>query len=155
MDIGDAGSRDHVRSLSLLSKLGVLAYQRRLAHAFRKAQKGQIEAADASARSVAKWVKVSGDQERVRAGMGWPYEQARVGAFKAARAYQFSSARPFLFLYGTRKPFMFHSSAWVAKVNATPGCQAHALDGGHWFMRGATQDRCQALVRDWLASSQP
>jgi pimeloyl-ACP methyl ester carboxylesterase len=56
---------------------------------------------------------------------------------------------PTLFVYGRRKPFMFHSQAWVDALNATPGCKAVGLDSGHWVMR-QQPDAFNAHVRAWL-----
>jgi cis-3-alkyl-4-acyloxetan-2-one decarboxylase len=151
MDIGDAGSAEHVRSLSLFGKLGVVAYQRRLANLFRRAQRQPSDALDHAARQVATWIGVGGDRNRVRAAMGWPYEQTRIGGFKASKRLQFSAQRPLLFLYGKRKPFMFHSPVWATSVARTAGCQVHGLEAGHWVMHGPAQAECHRLVRAWLA----
>ena len=41
---------------------------------------------------------------------------------------------PVLFLYGGRKPVMFHSERWL-KIVAETGGQSICVDGaGHWFM---------------------
>lgn len=41
---------------------------------------------------------------------------------------------PMLYVFGERKPFMFHSSAWVERVAAGPGNRVVGLPSGHWIM---------------------
>ena len=41
---------------------------------------------------------------------------------------------PLLYVYGQRKPFMFHSQAWLDELNAKLGSRAMGLPTGHWVM---------------------
>ena len=59
-------------------------------------------------------------------------------------------ACPLLFIYGRRKPFMFHSPAWEAGVAAQRGCEVIAMDTGHWVMREEPAAVNEAILR-WLA----
>ena len=56
---------------------------------------------------------------------------------------------PVLYIYGTRKPFMFHSPQWLADLSTRPGCAVQAFATGHWVMLQQSQafNRC---VLDWL-----
>ena len=56
-----------------------------------------------------------------------------------------------LFIYGKRKPFMFHSSGWAAEVAAMPGSRALAFDTGHWVMVAEPEEFNRA-VSEWLAA---
>ena len=56
---------------------------------------------------------------------------------------------PMLFMYGTKKPIMFHSQKCVDTLNATPGSKAVAIQGGHWFMISKHQQTVQ-LMKDFL-----
>jgi pimeloyl-ACP methyl ester carboxylesterase len=56
---------------------------------------------------------------------------------------------PGLYVYGRRKPFMFHTSRWVRQLNRTTGCAAHSLDTGHWVMRQKPAE-FNAILKDWL-----
>ena len=56
---------------------------------------------------------------------------------------------PTLFVYGSRKPFMFHSPAWLAAVQATPQGQVMALKTGHWVTHQAPVAFNDAALR-WL-----
>ncbi|MCA9571181.1 MAG: hypothetical protein KC656_25250, partial [Myxococcales bacterium] len=76
--------------------------------------------------------------ERATARMGWPYRMAWRALLR--RRYRKSLVRrfrpelPVLFLYGTRKPFMFHSRWWIEALEANPDCRVQAVDAGHWLM---------------------
>ena len=152
MDIGDARSPEHERSLSTIARLGVVAYQWPLQYAFSQARAGRVSMGDAMARSVARLVGVPGDPTRVRARMGWPYWLRFNGGLEGMRGLLPSAQMPMLFLYGRRKPFNFHSETWAKQVAAIPGCEVHGLDGGHWVMLGATQEETQRIVLRWLGS---
>jgi cis-3-alkyl-4-acyloxetan-2-one decarboxylase len=58
---------------------------------------------------------------------------------------------PMLFLYGEKKPFMFHSHAWADELAAKPGNRVIAFPTGHWIMVSRRQAFNQALL-DWLRS---
>lgn len=92
------------------------------------------------------------------ADMGWqmnyPYAMQWFGSFGGlkgvARVGKFlGEDMPTLFIYGRRKPFMFHSSQWAENLARKPGCAAHGLETGHWVMR-QQPEAFNALVVDWL-----
>jgi pimeloyl-ACP methyl ester carboxylesterase len=144
VDIGDAGSRRHVAELSAAAKAMSIGYQLWLALAWRIG--GGI--GNAMARWMARRARARSDFERITANMGWPYDQQWLrGGFRNAQLFR--PACPMLFLYGTRKPFMFHSSGWAEEVAARPGSAVLALPTGHWVMRDA-RAQFNAAVLDWL-----
>lgn len=53
---------------------------------------------------------------------------------------------PLLFVYGKKKPFMFHSASWIDHVRKTGG-EVVGLATGHWVMRDAT---FLDVLRKWL-----
>lgn len=57
---------------------------------------------------------------------------------------------PVLFVYGARKPLMFHTARWLEIVEAGGGKHA-SIDAGHWFMQ-THPEALNPLVADWLAS---
>jgi pimeloyl-ACP methyl ester carboxylesterase len=59
---------------------------------------------------------------------------------------------PMLFMYGERKPIMFHSRAWAERVAAQAGNRVIAFRTGHWIM---VQQPAQfnAALLDWLAET--
>ena len=88
----------------------------------------------------------------VHGGMNYPYAMAWFGAaggLRGARPVQ-ALAQPMLYVYGRRKPFMFHSPEWLAALQAAPGSAAVGLRTGHWVM-GDAPEAFHATVRAWLA----
>ena len=57
---------------------------------------------------------------------------------------------PVLFLWGERKPMMFHSKKWL-KIVADSGGRAEGIPGaGHWFME-THPDLVNERLRNWFA----
>jgi pimeloyl-ACP methyl ester carboxylesterase len=59
------------------------------------------------------------------------------------------TARPMLYIYGKRKPFMFHSDRWLEKISAYPGSRVEGFDTGHWVM-SSKPAQFNALLKAWL-----
>jgi pimeloyl-ACP methyl ester carboxylesterase len=57
-----------------------------------------------------------------------------------------------LYIYGKRKPFMFHSAQWLEKIASFPGSQVEGFDTGHWVM-SAKPEQFNAVLKTWLNSS--
>lgn len=148
VDIGDGGSRAHLEELGW-RKIMVLAYQYWLALAWRIG--GGI--GDAMARAMARLLRCPTDPRTIGAQMGYPYAVRWLGAaggFKGLRA--FDTERPMLFLYGEKKPLMFHSRAWLERMAAREGNRAIAFPTGHWIMVTRRETFNDAL-RKWLAET--
>lgn len=146
VDIGDAGSRAHLRELGLRGQLMTLAYQWWLAVAWRVG--GGV--GDWMARRMASLLRAPAPPARIGAQQGYPYAVRWLGVaggFGGLR--RFEPACPMLYLYGERKPLMFHSRAWVAALQSRPGCRAVGLPAGHWLMRTRTEAFNAAVVA-WL-----
>ncbi|MFO0459901.1 MAG: alpha/beta fold hydrolase, partial [Burkholderiales bacterium] len=101
-------------------------------------------------RRMAAWMRAPAPPEAVRARMNYPYAQAWTGRFRGARPIE--PCWPMLYLYGTRKPFMFHSPEWLERLAATPGCAVHGLRAGHWVMRDRAAE-FESIVEDWLGEA--
>ncbi len=56
---------------------------------------------------------------------------------------------PLLFVYGKRKPFPFHSAAWLDHLERTGG-RVVGLDCGHWVMLDPDFDE---LLSTWLEAT--
>lgn len=147
VDVGDAGSRRNLQELGLKGKALVVAYQFWLAVAWRIGGRS----GDWMARAMAKLARAPGEPALVGARMGYPYyvQWVRRG-YRQARSFR--PTCPMLFIYGRRKPFMFHSSGWAAEVGAAPGNRVLAFDTGHWVMVEQPQRFNQAVI-DWLAAA--
>ena len=147
VDIGDAGSRWHRREIGVRGVAWIVAYQAWLAAAWHIG--GAL--GDRMARWLAAAFRAPADPAAVSAQMGYPYAVQWTGAaggFGQAKTYH--PACPMLFIYGRRKPVMFHSSAWAEAVATRPGSRVLAFDTGHWVMVERPEQFNRA-VADWLA----
>ena len=146
IDIGDAGSPAHVASLTVAAKAMIASYQLWLAAAWRVG--GSV--GDAMTRGMARTVKAPAPPSQVHAGMNYPYDIAWTGSHGSYRDVRsVELACPLLFIYGRRKPFMFHSPTWEAGVAAQAGCEVVTMDTGHWVMREQPAKVNDAILR-WL-----
>ena len=146
VDVGDAGSRRNLQELTARAKALIVAYQLWLAAAWRIG--GPL--GDGMARTMARVAGAPGDPALIGAQMGYPYYVQWLGrGFRRARSFR--PACPMLFIYGRRKPFMFHSSAWAAEVAAVPCNRVLAFDTGHWVMV-AEPGAFNRAVAEWLAA---
>lgn len=146
VDIGDAGSGAHLRSLRFIDKLMIVAYQGWLAIAWRLG--GRM--GDAMTRWMARALRCPSDPAFIGSRMNYPYwQQWAGGGARPATPRKFIPACPILYVYGTKKPFMFHSPAWAETLASRPGCSVLALDTGHWVMSRRPEPFNQALLA-WL-----
>jgi pimeloyl-ACP methyl ester carboxylesterase len=148
VDVGDAGSREHVQSLGFKSKAMVFAYQFWLATAWRIG--GPL--GDGMTRFMARALRCKSDPQYIGACMNYPYY---ITWFKAYGSYDaavyFAPTCPMLFVYGRRKPFMFHSTKWADQLGRQQGSSVLELDTSHWVMVQQPQKFNQA-VDAWLAA---
>jgi cis-3-alkyl-4-acyloxetan-2-one decarboxylase len=148
VDIGDAGSAEYLGSLSIKAKLMIVSYQSWLAIAW--ALGGR--AGDWMTRFMARALRSPSPPAHIGVGMCYPYYirwTGRHGSYQ--RLAQFAPSCPMLFLYGRKKPFMFHSTQWVKALNARPGSRAIELNTAHWLMLEQPA-QFNAAVIDWLAA---
>ncbi|EHR73329.1 putative hydrolase or acyltransferase of alpha/beta superfamily [Burkholderiales bacterium JOSHI_001] len=149
VDVGDAGSGAHAAALPGRAKAFVLGYQLFLALAWGV---GAVAPAlgDRMTRFMARAVKCRSPQASISAQMNYPYFITWFGAhggYRKKLPLKFSC--PVLFLYGSKKPFLFHSQAWAERLAASPGNQVLALRTGHWVMRDAPDEFNRAVLA-WL-----
>jgi pimeloyl-ACP methyl ester carboxylesterase len=144
VDIGDAGSRQNRAELGARGMFMVLAYQIWLALAWRIS--GRI--GDVMARWMARAIGCPTDPRAIGSQMGYPYAMRWLGvAGGLDRLKVFKPHCPMLYLYGERKPFMFHSRAWAESV------AARAFPTGHWIMIERASEFNAALLA-WLAQTE-
>ncbi len=147
VDIGDAGSAAHVRSLGAKAKAMVFGYQSFLALAWFIG--GGL--GDRMARWMARLLRAPAPADQINAAMGYPYFIRWTGAYGGyGSAVPIKAQWPMLFIYGQRKPFQFHSAAFVAALNATPGSAAVGMKTGHWVMKNKPVEFNEAVAA-WLA----
>eukprot|EP01032_Pedospumella_encystans_P025632 gene25632-28962_t len=146
VDVGDHNSGALLRSWSAKEKLSVMGYQVWLALAWKLG--GRI--GTRMTRAMARWLRCPAVPERITHKMNYPYAMqwfGTAGGFKGAAQIQLPM--PLLFVYGERKPFMFHSAKWLEKVAASPGCAVQGLPCGHWVMI-SRPEAFHERVRSWL-----
>ena len=147
VDIGDAGTRAHTRSLTLKAKAMVLAYQLWLAFAWMIG--GRI--GDRMTLWMARIARAPGDPRTIDSRMDYPYYVLWMRAHGGFRdAVRFEPQAPMLFVYGKRKPFLFHTQAWADALAARPGSQVRAFPTGHWVM-SQQPDQFNQVVDAWLS----
>lgn len=148
VDIGDAASTRFRRSLSVKAKLMVVGYQGWLAVAWRIG--GGL--GDRMTRSMARAAKCRADPRFVGSCMNYPYYIRWTGAYGSYKdLVAVAPTCPMLFIYGRRKPFMFHTSEWADALAAGPGNQVLALETRHWVMLDNPREFNQAVLA-WLTT---
>ena len=147
VDIGDAGSRRHRAELGARGMLMVLAYQMWLALAWRIG--GGI--GDAMARWMARAMRCPTDQRSISSQMGYPYALRWLGVAGGLHGLRtFDPVGPMLYIYGERKPFMFHSRAWIECLATRSGSRVIGFPTGHWVMIGKRQREFNDALLSWL-----
>lgn len=146
IDIGDSGSEAFLKSLRWRHKGMIVAYQGWLALAWRFG--GAL--GDRMTRKMAAALRAPADGAVIHAGMDYPYDMLWTGSHGGMRRMRpVEPTCPMLYVYGTRKPFLFHSPGWAEALAARPGSRVAALDCGHWLMV-ERREAFNRLVIEWL-----
>jgi pimeloyl-ACP methyl ester carboxylesterase len=146
VDIGDAQSKATIRSRSVGQKLMVSGYQSTLALAW--AIGGPV--GTVMTRTMARVLGAPSPREHISVGMDYPYYILTAGAAGSySSLVPFVPTVPMLFIYGTRKPFMFHSPQWTETMAAREGCKVVAMETDHWPMI-RQPERFNDVVTSWL-----
>lgn len=147
VDIGNASSARFKRSLSMKAKLMIFSYQVWLAVAWRIG--GAL--GDRMTRFMARALRSPAKPQLVGSCMNYPYYITWTGACGSYKGVvEVAPTCPLLFIYGRRKPFMFHTSEWAAAIAAEPGNQVLGLQTGHWVMTENAAEFNRAVLA-WLA----
>lgn len=156
VDIGDTSAGAYIKSLSGKQKMMIAGYQLWLAVAW-KIGRWWPGLANRMTRYMARAIGCRNEPGRIAWQMNYPYAMGWFGAYGGLRGVArvdklLGVEIPALYIYGRRKPFMFHSERWVEKLTHAPGCEVLALDTGHWVMRQQPTE-FNACVRAWLDRS--
>lgn len=89
--------------------------------------------------------------ERIAAQQNYPYVMAWSGGFSGA--VNFTPSCPVLYIYGERKPFMFHSPQWLESLRNSRGSNVHGMATGHWVMT-QQPEAFNDYVEQWLKGSE-
>jgi cis-3-alkyl-4-acyloxetan-2-one decarboxylase len=138
----------HYRPPTFLALSGIVAYQWWLLGAF--AAGGPI--GDSMTRGFAKLAHVQVDEAHLSAWMNYPYRNFWADTFtgrggKLVAGYW--PKCPLLFVYGEKKPFPFHSAAWVDHVRRVGG-EVVGLPCDHWVPR---HPEFVDVLRRWLKTN--
>lgn len=147
VDIGDGASLQ--KSMKPRVQLMVLGYQMWLAAAW--VIGGPL--GDRMTRFMAGKMRCPSDPARIGSSMNYPYYRFWFGGRESYRrqSKRFAPSCPMLFIYGRRKPFMFHARSWADELQAKPGNQVTEFETGHWVMT-QQPERFNQVVGCWLAS---
>ena len=151
VDIGDSNAWAFIKSLRLNARLMIFLYQFWLALAWLIGG----AAGDWMTRAMARAMHCRTPAQDIGAQMNYPYY---IQWFRAYGSYhhrlRFKPHCPMLYVYGRRKPFMFHSQQWLQKLEATPGSAVRGFATGHWVMV-AQPEAFNQCVAEWLATTSP
>jgi pimeloyl-ACP methyl ester carboxylesterase len=150
VDVGDKTSLRQSRTL--LDWTMVLSYQGWLAVAWILG--GPI--GDWMTRAMARALRCPAPRDHIGSRMDYPYFMEWFGGRSSYRrqAQPFIPTCPILFIYGRRKPVMFHAKTWAEGLLASPGNRVEEFDTGHWVM-SAQPDRFNEVVDNWLSTPVP
>ena len=152
VDIGDHNSDDYLRSLSSQAKFGVLAYQMWLAFAWKMGSHISPGLADRMTRWMAHTIGCRTPPSTMGWQMNYPYAMVWLGQSGGLTGtLRVKPIWPLFYIYGAKKPFMFHSPQWLEKVAQIPGNKVEEFATGHWVMMHKPAEFNNS-VRGWLDS---
>lgn len=147
VDIGDAGSPDHI--LTTKAKLFMFAYQMWLATAWKIG--GNI--GDRMTRKMASLLNAPGEPSTITSAMTysyyWKWSNTLTG--KKLGNLPVDITCPLLFVYGNKKVGMFHSQPWEEKMALIPGNRVEAFETNHWVMV-EQPEKFNRITAEWLES---
>jgi pimeloyl-ACP methyl ester carboxylesterase len=137
------------RAWTARAKFLVMAYQVWLAFAWKLG--GPL--GDWMTVRTARWIGRPADGRYISFRMTYPYYLSWFGGEQAYRRHMhpFRPQCPMLFLYGRRKPFMFHTQAWIDELARRKGNRVVGFDTGHWVML-QQPERFNQVVGEWLSA---
>jgi len=150
VDIGDYNAGAFLASLTVRQKLLVASYQLWLATAWVLGRYVHGGLADRMTRFMARTMRCPVPPDQLRWTMNFPYAMSWFGLRGGLKTGPVKPTCPVLYVFGERKPFMFHSPRWVHTLRASEDGAAHALRCGHWVMLDQPE-AFHALLLRWLA----
>jgi len=150
VDVADGRSRHNRAELGIWGMFLVLTYQMWLAFAWRIG--GRI--GDSMSRGMARFLRCPTDPQSIGSQMGYPYAMAWLGTAGGFEGLQpIVPQCPMLYIYGERKPVMFHSRFWIEKLTAQPGSRVLGFRTGHWVMIEQPREFNDAVL-SWLTETE-
>ncbi len=153
VDIGDYNTGAYQRALPAKAKLQILGYQLWLALAWQAGRFVNGALAARMTRGMARAMRCPTPSDAIQWQMNYPYAMTWMGTAGGLRhTAPVRLQCPTLYLYGERKPFMFHSKQWLAQLEAQPPSQVRGFATGHWIMVNQPA-AFTACVKDWLRAT--
>lgn len=152
VDIGNHNHGAYLRSLTGAQKRSTFQYQTWLAVAWVLGRLVSAQLGNAMTRRMARRVGCQAPQSELLWQKNYPYAMlwfGLKGGFKGS--VRVDPKCPFLYIYGMRKPYMFHSPDWLVQRAALPDNKVQGFATGHWVMLEKPAE-FTACVRDWLSS---
>jgi pimeloyl-ACP methyl ester carboxylesterase len=148
VDIGDTRGLKH--TLTPRAKLLMMAYQWWLSLAWFVG--GRL--GDRMALRMKRWMRSRSDERFIGSCMCYPYYLTWFGGRRSYRPQfkRFAPSCPMLFIYAKRKPFMFHTQAWIDNLVLRKENRVIAFDTGHWVML-QQPERFNEAVGGWLSAT--
>jgi pimeloyl-ACP methyl ester carboxylesterase len=128
----------------------ILAYQWWLSLAWRVG--GRL--GDRMTLQMKRWMRSPSDERFIGSCMTYPYYLTWFGGEHGypKQLRRFKPSCPVLFLYGSRKPVMFHTQRWLDELRTRKENQVVEFDTGHWIMLTRTE-RFNRTVDNWLSAT--
>ncbi len=150
VDIGNHNHGSYLRSLTAQQKLGIFLYQFWLALAWGAGRYISTSLGNWMTRLCARAVKCPAADADLHWRKNFPYAMLWLGLRGGLKGcLRVDPKCAFLYIYGARKPFMFHSPQWLTEMAAVPGNKVQAFATGHWVMLQQPVEFV-ACLRDWL-----
>jgi pimeloyl-ACP methyl ester carboxylesterase len=150
VDIGDHNSGAFLHSLSASAKLSIFVYQVWLAMAWKVGSIFSVRLGDLMTRFMARIMRCPTPANAIGWQLNYPYAMQWFGLLGGlGGAAKVSLTHPILYIYGRRKPFMFHSPKWLKSIDAAPGSKVQEFKTGHWIMVDQPVEFI-ACIRGWL-----
>ena len=145
VDVGDPVSRWEEASLKV--RISILVYQHWLAFAWLIGGR----TGNWMAQTMARIGHCPTIGPQVTANQAYPYYMNWLAGAQSYRQNKrrFVPSCPMLFIYGLKKPFMFHTEGWLTRVLENPLSKALAFDSGHWVMIEQSEQFTSAVI-NWL-----
>jgi pimeloyl-ACP methyl ester carboxylesterase len=147
VDIGDTKGLKY--GIPRRQMLMILAYQWWLALAWRVG--GWL--GDRMTLWMKRLMRSPSDERFIGSCMTYPYYMTWFGGELGYPKHlrRFKPSCPMLFMYGRRKPVMFHTQRWLDELRTQKENQVVEFDTGHWIMLTRTE-RFNQVVASWLAN---
>ena len=152
VDIGNHNHGAYLRSLTGAQKGAIFRYQSWLALAWVLGRYVNGALGNWMTRRMARGVGCPAPDAELHWQKNYPYAMLWFnlnGGFKGS--VRVDPKCPFLYIYGERKPYMFHSPDWLVARAALPGNKVEAFATSHWVMLEKPAE-FNASLREWLAA---